>query len=258
MPASSTTHLVLIPSYNTGERLFQTVLEALERWNPVWVVIDGSTDGTTERMVDMTERYPGLHVMVLPENQGKGAAVLRGLVEAVGQGFTHVLTFDSDGQHPAASITAYMSASTREPHALILGKPIFDSTAPRIRVLGRRVSNTLAHIETLSASIADSLFGMRVYPIQPLLEVMQSQRWMRRFDFDVEAAVRLVWRGAKPINISTPVRYLRPEEGGVSHFRYVRDNLLLTGMHVRLFVGFLIRLPMLAARWLRRAVTSDQ
>ena len=248
MPASSASHLVLIPSYNTGEKLFETVGEARRQWTPVWVVIDGSTDGTTERIVQMSKTDPGLGVFVLPQNRGKGAAVLRGLVEAADQGFTHVLTFDADGQHPAASIPAFMAASLREPDALILGKPVFDATAPRIRVLGRRISNALAHIETLSAGIGDSLFGMRVYPIRPLLAVMQSQRWMRRFDFDVEAAVRLVWLGAKPINIRAPVRYLRPEEGGVSHFNYVRDNLLLSGMHIRLFFGFLLRLPVLLAR----------
>jgi hypothetical protein len=81
-----------------------------------------------------------------------------------------------------------------------------------------------------------------------LVEIMHRQRWMRRFDFDVEAVVRLCWRGVRPLNIDTPVRYLRPEEGGVSHFHYVRDNILLAGMHLRLLAGFLIRLPMLLAR----------
>ena len=61
---------------------------------------------------------------------------------------------------------------------------------------------------------------------------------MRRFDFDTEAVVRLAWRGVRPINIAAPVKYLRPEEGGVSHFRYGRDNALLTWMHLRLMLGF--------------------
>jgi hypothetical protein len=85
----------------------------------------------------------------------------------------------------------------------------------------------------------------------PLAAVMREQRWMRRFDFDVEAVVRLCWRGVRPLNLAAPVRYFRPEEGGVSHFHYVRDNLLLTWMHCRLFCGFLVRLPALVARRLR-------
>jgi len=71
---------------------------------------------------------------------------------------------------------------------------------------------------------------------------------MRRFDFDPEAAVRLVWRGVPPLNLPAPVRYLRPEDGGVSHFRYWRDNALLSWMHFRLMLGFLARLPGLARR----------
>ena len=99
----------------------------------------------------------------------------------------------------------------------------------------------------------DSLFGFRVYPIGALVAVMQRQRWMRRFDFDTEAVVRLAWRGVKPLNRDAPVRYLSAEEGGVSHFNYVRDNALLTWMHTRLMIGFVLRLPLLIVRRLRRA-----
>jgi hypothetical protein len=97
------------------------------------------------------------------------------------------------------------------------------------------------------------LFGFRVYPIAELLAVMRRQRWMRRVDFDTEAVVRLAWRGVKPINRDAPVRYLSAEEGGVSHFRYVRDNALLTWMHTRLMIGFVLRLPMLIWQRARRA-----
>ena len=96
--------------------------------------------------------------------------------------------------------------------------------------------------------IGDSLYGFRVYPIEPLIRIMQANHFMRRFDFDPEAVVRLCWAGVWPINIDAPVRYFRPEDGGVSHFRYLRDNTLLTWMHTRLFIGFLLRLPWLAWR----------
>jgi hypothetical protein len=66
---------------------------------------------------------------------------------------------------------------------------------------------------------------------------------MRRFDFDPEAAVRLSWRGVRAVNLPAPVRYLSAAEGGVSHFRYLRDNALLTWMHTRLALGRLLRLP---------------
>jgi hypothetical protein len=155
---------------------------------------------------------------------------------------------DSDGQHPADLIPVFMEASQRNPACMVLGKPVFDASAPAVRVKGREVSNWWANLETLWAGIGDSLFGFRIYPIEPLRAVMRGQRWMRRFDFDPEAVVRLCWRGIKPLNIAAPVRYFRPDEGGVSHFRYLRDNTLLTWMHTRLFFGFVLRLPLLLAR----------
>lgn len=254
MPSPSTTHLVLIPSYNTGPKLFETVAAARAQWNPVWVVIDGSTDGTAGQMEKIAAGDPGVRVFVLAQNQGKGAAVLHGLRIAASCGFTHALTMDSDGQHPAALIPAFMSASQRAPAAMILGKPVFGPEAPRERVLGRKISNGFADLETLWWGIGDSLYGFRVYPIDALTRVMTQQRWMRRFDFDVEAAVRLSWRGVQPINLAAPVKYLSREEGGVSHFNYVRDNALLMWMHTRLISGFVLRLPLLIVRTILRAL----
>lgn len=248
MPPESSTHLVLIPSYNPGAKALETVRDARRAWSPVWVVVDGSTDGSAEALLAPARDDPGLRVIVLPTNRGKGAAVLEGVRAALAAGFTHVLTMDADGQHPPERIAEFMAASAAAPHAMVLGEPVFDAAAPLLRVRGRRVSNGFANLETLWAGIHDSLFGFRVYPAAALERVMRRQPWMRRFDFDVEAAVRLCWRGVVPLNRRAPVRYYSREQGGVSHFRYVRDNLLLAWMHTRLLLGFLLRLPVLAWR----------
>jgi glycosyltransferase involved in cell wall biosynthesis len=252
MPESSTTHLVLIPSYNPGPKVEGTVRAALDQWSPVWVVVDGSTDASADRLQEMAAVHAGLEVLVLKTNRGKGAAVLHGIRAALKAGYTHALTMDSDGQHPADRIPHFMQASRQAPTAMVLGLPIFDASAPNLRVQGRKLSNWWADVETLWAGIGDSLYGFRVYPIETLERVMRHQPWMRRFDFDVEAVVRLCWRGVRPLNLAAPVRYFRPEEGGVSHFRYVRDNALLTWMHARLFAEFLIRWPLLLVRRLRQ------
>ena len=248
MPDVSRTHLVLIPSYNTGERLFSTVAAARAQWSPVWVVIDGSTDGTGERLQAMAETDPGLRVWLLPENQGKGSAVLHGLRMAEQAGYTHALAMDSDGQHPADLIPTFMQASIARPDTMVLGRPIFDASAPLLRVRGRRISNGWTQLETLFAGIGDSLYGFRIYPVGTLIRVMERQPWMRRFDFDTEAVVRLAWGGVKPVNIDAPVKYLSAAEGGVSHFNYVRDNILLSWMHARLMLEFVLRLPQLLYR----------
>ena len=249
-PDRSSTHLVLIPSYNPGSKVFETVQGARAQWNPVWVVVDGSNDGTAEALKAMEAEDPGLRVFVRAENGGKGTAVLDGTEEALRQGYTHILTMDSDGQHPPERIRDFMATSAANPSAMVLGVPVFDASAPSVRVKGRRISNWWANLETVGAGIQDSLFGFRVYPAAPLARIMGSHLWMRRFDFDVEIVVRLSWSGVEAINLPAKVRYFRPEEGGVSHFNYLRDNVLLTSMHARLFAGFILRLPwLLARRW---------
>lgn len=248
MKMQSKTHLVIIPSYNPGSKVKKTVLEALKYWEPVWVVVDGSDDGTRELLDELAKEEPGLRIIALPINSGKGTAVLEGLRIAEQEGFTHVLTMDSDGQHPAHMIPSFMETSQQHPESMVLGMPDFGAEAPSLRVKGRKISNWWANLETFWQGIGDSLFGFRVYPVRPLKKIMENNRWMRRFDFDPEAAVRLCWSGIQPINIKAPVRYFSKEEGGVSHFQYFRDNKLLTWMHTRLMVEMVLRSPALIYR----------
>jgi len=244
----SKSQLVLIPSYNPGSRALETVRAARAQWDPVWVIVDGSTDGSAEKLRALARTDPGLRVLLRERNGGKGAALLDGLGAARREGFSHALTMDADGQHPAERIRAFMSASAAAPQAMILGYPVFDASAPRIRLRGRRIANWCTNVETLWAGVHDTLFGFRVYPIAPLVEVMQRSRWMRRFDFDPEAVIRLTWQGLPMVNLPAPVQYFTVEQGGVSHFNYLRDNVLLTSMYLRLLPGFMIRLPLLISR----------
>ncbi|MFC7688913.1 glycosyltransferase family 2 protein [Paeniroseomonas aquatica] len=107
--------LVLIPSYNTGPLLPETVRAARAAWAPVWVVIDGSTDGSDALLRAAVQDDPECRLIRLPANGGKGAAVLAGLQEAAAAGFTHALVMDADGQHPAAAIGHFMAASAAAP-----------------------------------------------------------------------------------------------------------------------------------------------
>ena len=117
---------------------------------------------------------------------------------------------------------------------MVLGVPVFGPDAPPERVKGRRIGNWFANLETLWGGVHDSLFGFRVYPLKPAVRIMESIRTARRFDFDTELVVRLFWAGVRPINQPVPVHYPPRVAGGVTHFKYLRDNLLLAGTHTRL------------------------
>lgn len=234
----SASHLVLIPSYNPGHRLASTVRDARSRWAPVWVVDDASTDGSADALPAAT---PHLRILRRPTNGGKGAAVFTGARAALNAGFTHALVLDADGQHDAAHIPPFMEASLRHPDTLILGRPVFGPEAPQVRLQGRKLSVGLVHLELLGNAVQDPLFGFRVYPLRPLVDVLARTSSGRRYDFDPEVAVRLVWAGTPTLNLPAPCRYLSRDEGGVSHFHYVRDNVRMVALHTRLLLEFAFR-----------------
>ena len=250
VPDPSSTHLLLIPTYNTGPKVLETVRDALAAWAPVWVVTDGSDDGTTEQLEALAATEPQLRVIRHERNLGKGAAVLSGARLARGAGFTHLLSFDADGQHPTGQIAQYMELSVRHPEAMVFGKPVFPPNAPTERVMGRKVANFFVNLQSGWWGIGDSLFGMRLFPLTDLIAVMESTWFGRRYDFECEAGILLCWRGVPIINVPTPVRYLSKAEGGVSHYHYLRDNVRLVTLFLRHFPGAVLRWPLLLTRHL--------
>jgi glycosyltransferase involved in cell wall biosynthesis len=241
--------VIVVPSYNPGEMVSEVVTSVVAHGVPVWVMIDGSDDGSPKILESLVKEHANLRLFRYLENRGKGSMIFEAVCVAASEGITHIQSFDSDGQHPANYVPRFLEASCKNPDAMILGKPQFGDEAPLERVWGRKLANFWTAVVSLGGGIGDSLFGMRVYPVPALHRAMQSTRWARRFDFEPETAVRLSWLGVRAINTPTPVRYLKEEEGGVSHFRYLRDNVLLTGMYVRLLLGAIVRfLPLI---WMR-------
>lgn len=236
-------YLVLIPSYNTGGALLQKTVElALRFWQPVWVVLDGSTDDSKAVLEELKKAYvqEQLQVLELPENQGKGGAICAALSSIAAAGFTHVLTMDADGQHDPSLIADMVKKSKENPEAMVLGRPIFGDEAPQIRLQGRKISNVIVRLES-GQNIADALFGFRLYPVAALQAAFAETSSARHYDFEPEMAVRLSWQGVPVVNFDAPCRYLSKEEEGVSHFHYVRDNLRMIALHSKLLCLTLVR-----------------
>jgi hypothetical protein len=156
---------------------------------------------------------------------------------------------DADGQHSPGHIRRFLEMSQKNPEAMVLGVPQFAADSPASRRHGRRVGNWWANLETLWGGIDDSLFGFRVYPLEPSVRILEKTGRGRRYDFDTELAVRLFWAGVLPINLPVPVRYFSMADGGVSHFHYFRDNWLLFRRHTRLVLEML---PQMGRVWALR------
>lgn len=242
--------IAVIPVYN-HERAVPAVAAALRAHGlPVILVDDGSNDAC-RRSLEALVAQTGDRLVRLDVNGGKGAAVIAGLRAARAAGYSHALQVDADGQHDLGDVPRFLAASTADPAAVVCGKPVFDATIPRVRLVSRYITHVLVWLQTLSLrDVRDSMCGFRLYPIEAVLEVVDCDGVGRRMDFDVELLVKLSWRGHRMTWLDTRVRY--PADG-LSHFRMLLDNLLLARMHVRLVAGMLWRAPRLVARRIARA-----
>jgi glycosyltransferase involved in cell wall biosynthesis len=214
------------------------------------LVDDGSGEACARELARLAAAAPGGVTLVRrAANGGKGAAVGDGLRAALAAGYTHALQVDADGQHALADVPLFLAAGAAHPQALVCGQPAFDASVPRSRFYFRYLTHVLVWINTLSLDVRDSMCGFRLYPLAPVLAMLDAEHPGSRMDFDIEVLVRLHWRGLPMEWISTRVTY--PSDG-VSHFRLLRDNALITRLHARLFLGMLWRAPRLLARRLRR------
>lgn len=240
---------IVIPVYN-HEAAIPQVLAKLKNFGiPTLLINDGSSALCSQVLTDCAEREPDwLTLINRPENGGKGAAVLDGFNAAQALGFSHAIQIDADGQHDVNDIPAFIEAGKQHPNALILGQPLFDSTAPKSRVYGRRIANLWVWINTLSFAVADSMCGFRLYPLDAVAELSRSTQIAKGMDFDIDILVRLYWQGVDVINIPTAVQY--PYDG-VSHFKLWQDNVRISKAHAKLFFGMLLRIPQLLGRHLR-------
>jgi polyprenyl-phospho-N-acetylgalactosaminyl synthase len=225
----------LIPTYDNPSTIAK-VVEAVRAYLPdVLVVNDGSA--AEGRAACEALAQAGLaRVVHREQNGGKGAAVKTGLEALHALGYTHAFQIDADGQHMIGDIPRFLAAAEVHPEALLLGAPEFDSSAPKARLIGRKITQFWTHVETLGSVIEDPMCGFRVYPIE---HALQARARGNAMDFDPEIAVGIAWAGAPVLNLSTRVRY---PQGGVSHFRLWRDNVLISWMHTRMCLALIFRL----------------
>ena len=235
--------VAVIPVYNNAGTV-GAVIEDVKRYvENVIVVNDGSTDGTSGIVAGME----GIELISYPENRGKGYALRRGLAEADRRGFRYALTIDADGQHFAGDIPLFLEQAERTPDALIIGaRNLTQENMPGKNTFANRFSNFWFRLET-GKKMDDTQSGFRLYPLEP----MRRMRFVTsRYEFELESAVRLAWKGVPVVNI--PVRvYYAPDEERVSHFKPVRDFARISLLNsVLVIVALLWYYPVRFVKWL--------
>ncbi|WP_448334640.1 glycosyltransferase family 2 protein [Bellilinea sp.] len=188
-PSASAAVLALIPAYNEAAHI-GGVVRAARQYLPVLVIDDGSTDDTAAQA-----SAAGAQVLVQQPNQGKGAALLRGLSAALEQGTQAVITLDADGQHDPAEIPAFLERWTLTGADLIIGRRNFRQM-PAVR----RLSNTLGTALFSWAAgqpIPDNQSGYRLISRKLMRLLVEQPGRERGFEFEVEMIVRCIQHNLK-------------------------------------------------------------
>jgi glycosyltransferase involved in cell wall biosynthesis len=237
----------IIPVFDHELPLPKVVQAVLAAGLPCVLVDDASSPACAAVMQRLAEGE-NVYLVRLPVNQGKGGAVMAGFREARRLGFSHALQVDADGQHDLGDIAVFIEHSRAQPDAVICGYPQYDASVPKGRLYARYLTHFWVWVNTLSLQIKDSMCGFRLYPLAPVMHLIDHVQIGKRMDFDSEILVRLSWRNQLMQWLPTRVHY--PEDG-LSHFRLFHDNVLISKMHTKLFFGMLGRFPLILwRRWL--------
>ena len=227
---------ILVPTYNNAKTL-APLLENLQKLNAYIIVVN---DGSTDETQNILDHYTGIHSISYSPNKGKGIALRRGFSAAVSQGYQYAISIDSDGQHFARDIPAFLDCLEKNPGALIIGARNMDqSSVPGKSSFGHRFSNFWFKVET-GIQLPDTQSGFRLYPVQRL----QSMTFItRRFEFEIEVIVRSAWNGIPVTSVPVSVYYAPPGER-VSHFRPFADFTRISILNTFLvFISFLYIRP---------------
>lgn len=241
----------VIPTYQNAKTLLKVVADVHRVVDTVFVVDDGSNDGTAALLDKATGNERPEKVLTHPKNCGKGAALKTGLTFAHQQGFRYAVTVDADGQHRADDIPALLKAVEEEPDALAIGsRGLQHENMPAKSTFANRFSNFWFALQTLQR-LPDTQSGLRIYPLRRL----HGLRWMSaRYEAELILLVFSAWAGVKLLPVPVSV-YYPPRDQRVTHFRPGRDFTRISVLNTLLcFLMVVYGWPRIFCRQIARGV----
>lgn len=241
----------VIPTYQNAKTLLKVVADVHRVVDTVFVVDDGSKDGTAALLDKATGNERPEKVLTHPKNCGKGAALKTGLTYARQQGFRYAVTVDADGQHRADDIPALLKAVEKEPDALAIGsRGLQHENMPAKSTFANRFSNFWFALQTLQR-LPDTQSGLRIYPLRRL----HGLRWMSaRYEAELTLLVFSAWAGVKLLPVPVSV-YYPPRDQRVTHFRPGRDFTRISVLNTLLcFLMVVYGWPRIFCRQIARGV----
>ena len=217
----------VIPVFDNCDTVAEVVGESASLGYPVYVVDDGSTDGTAERLGGLD----GVTVLRHETNRGKGAALRTGMTAAARAGADWAITVDADGQHAPREAPKLLAALEAGERPIVVGfrEGMDAPNTPWKSRFGRKFSNFWIRASG-GHPVNDSQSGFRLYPLP---ETLWLGARTDRFQFEVETLVLARWKGIPTREVPISVHYPPPDER-VSHYRPFVDFCRNTGTFTRL------------------------
>jgi glycosyltransferase involved in cell wall biosynthesis len=207
----------VVPCFNAGERVAPVVAGLREFLDHVIVVDDGSTDGAAATLGAL-----GATLIVFPENQGKGFAMIRGFREALAYPeVTCAVIVDADGQHDPKELPRLYAAFVEQDADLVIGAREFDQVhVPWRSRFGNKLTAGITRI-LLGQRIGDTQSGFRLHS-RRLLEFIVERVPGGRYETEMEILVKAV-RGEFRVT-TAPIKTIYEEGNPTSHFNKFRDS----------------------------------
>jgi glycosyltransferase involved in cell wall biosynthesis len=231
---------ILIPAYNAEATLAGVVARIpadpgglLHR---IWIVDDGSTDGTSRIAAALAAGRPQVEVITLSRNRGYGAAVKRGLAACKAADVDAAACVHADGQYAPEELPALLAALSARGLDLLQGSRIAPGTAlsggmPLYKFVANRALTTLENL-IFRMRMTDYHSGYMVYG-RRALEQLPFYRLSDSFDFDLEVIASARAAGLALGEHPIPTHY----GDEISHLRSIPYGLRVLGVMFNYLAG---------------------
>ncbi len=150
---------VVVPAYNEQQTIHAVVSELVALGLTVVIVDDGSAPALQK------QEFPAGTLLIRHQvNLGQGAALQTGIEYALKKGAHYIVTFDADGQHPAAAIGSMIALQETSGADVILGSRFLDDqgATPARRAFTLKLARWVNFLFT-GLMLTDAHNGLRLF-----------------------------------------------------------------------------------------------